>query len=156
MLSMHWPGQIREVRTHLQNQERPSIELLRNFNAKKVLSFSRPPIPYCHRAPSLEFKSVREGRKSPLLPRILSQDMSQKLSQTQSLVQILSQLFPSPHTCPVLLWLPSKWTLTVLTGLSTSTTGWRSPCGTFLLFKQLSQPFSFILTSYHLFSWVNF
>lgn len=78
MLSMHWPGQIREVRTHLQNQERPSIELLRNFNAKKVLSFSRPPIPYCHRAPSLEFKSVREGRKSPLLPRILSQDMSQK------------------------------------------------------------------------------
>lgn len=42
MLSMLWLGQIREVRTHLQKQERPRIELVRNFNAKKVLSFSRP------------------------------------------------------------------------------------------------------------------
>lgn len=68
MLSMLWPGQIREVRTHLQNQERSRIELLRNFNTKKVLYFSRPSISYYHKAPSLEFKSARERKKLPLLP----------------------------------------------------------------------------------------
>jgi hypothetical protein len=36
MLSTLSPGQIREVRTHLQNQERPRIELFRNVNVKKV------------------------------------------------------------------------------------------------------------------------
>lgn len=58
----HESGHIREVRTHLQNQKSPSIELLRNFNGKKVLSFSMPPIPYYHRAPNIDFKSAREGK----------------------------------------------------------------------------------------------
>lgn len=79
----------------------------------------RSPIPYYHRAPSLEFESEREKKNYHRCPEFLAKIWARNLSlpsTTPTLVPVpTSPLLPHGQNS---LLMPSKWTSRVLPGLS--------------------------------------